>query len=100
MLFVQLAGGVILAFGIIALVDPTLITNMFSMIPGYQNLQYYINITQALLNNAILLTCIGSVVVVLSLLGCFAPCIGNKTTILASISFRSAPNFTRSPFSC
>lgn len=66
----QLCGGAVLAFGIIELVDPQLVVNLFNMIPGISNLQYYINITQALLNSAITLTVIGAIIVAMSVVGC------------------------------
>jgi hypothetical protein len=75
----------VLACGIIALTSPQIIVNLFELIPGYEYLQYYIDVTQAVLNNAILLTCIGGVIVVLSIIGCIGSIANNCFTLLASI---------------
>jgi hypothetical protein len=80
-----LCGGVVLSFGIIALANPTLIVNLFDMIPNIENLQYYVNITQALLNNAILLTCIGGVIVILTILGCLGATMRNNGILIIYI---------------
>ena len=85
----QLCGGAVLAFGIIALADPTLIVNLFSLIPNIDYLEYYVNITQALLNNAILLTCIGGVIVVVTITGCVGAICNNKC-IATLVSIRNS----------
>lgn len=68
------AGMGIMIFGIIALADPQLIVESFSFIPNYTELTYIIDVQQAILNNAILLTVFGSVIFVMCFLGLCGGC--------------------------
>jgi len=73
-----LCGAVVLSFGIIALVDPDLMITLLDWIPGFSDVQYLVDIAALVLNNAIILTVIGSVILLLSFLGGCGACKANK----------------------
>jgi len=65
-----LAGIVILALGITALVSPSTIVDLMSYIPAIKDLSLVVNLSGLSLGTAIYMTTAGSIVLVLSIIGC------------------------------
>jgi len=81
-----LCGIAVLVFGIVTLSSPTTIIDALSFIPGYENLDYIVDVQQAVLNGGIMMTVIGSVLVVLCLFGLVASCSSGKCLLGIYIS--------------
>lgn len=64
----------VMIFGIITLSSPTTVVNALSFIPGYENLNYVVDVQQAVLNGGILMTVVGSVITLMCLFGLAASC--------------------------
>ena len=73
-----LAGAAVMSFGIILLVSPSIIENIFNSLTGYQNINYIIDLNSALSASGILLTVVGSVIMCISLIGLFTCCCGGS----------------------
>jgi hypothetical protein len=65
-----LAGIVIMALGITALVSPSTIVDLMSFIPAIKDLSLVVNLSGMSLGTAIYMTTAGSLVLVLSIIGC------------------------------
>lgn len=70
----MLCGLAVMIFGIITLASPSTVINALSFIPGYQNVNYIIDVQQAVLNSGILMTVIGAVTFVVCIFGLIASC--------------------------
>jgi len=69
-----LCGLAVMIFGIVTLSSPTTIINALYFIPGYENINYIIDVQQAVVNGGIVMTVVGSVLVVLCIFGLIASC--------------------------
>jgi len=64
----------VLIVGIIILASPSTVINALYFIPGYENLNYIIDVQQAVLNGGIVMTVVGAVLLVICLFGLVASC--------------------------
>jgi len=79
----------VMIVGIITLADPELIVSGVNLIPGFTNLNYIINIQQALVSSGIVLTVIGSVIFGMCFIGLVGGCTGGRILVFLYISFVS-----------
>lgn len=66
----QLSGIAVLTVGGIALGSPSTIVNTFYYVPGIDQLEYIVNIQGIAVGPGIYMTCLGSLVIILSFMGC------------------------------
>jgi hypothetical protein len=71
-----LVGAAVMSFGIVVLANPTLAIHGLSLIPGFDSLNYIINVQQMLLSGGVVLTIVGIVVLVISFIGLLGNCYG------------------------
>lgn len=69
-----LCGIAVLVFGIVTLSSPTTVIDALSFIPGYESLNYIVDVQVAVLSGGIVMTVVGSVLVVLCVFGLVACC--------------------------
>jgi hypothetical protein len=78
-------GIAVLVFGILTLSSPSTIIDALSFIPGYQSINYIIDIQQAVINGGIVMTVVGSVLVVICIFGIIASCTSSTCFIATYI---------------
>jgi hypothetical protein len=69
-----IVGTLVMVFGILLLTDPSAIQSALMRSTGYANLNYIINLQQAMVNNGILLTVVGGVIFLISFIGIVGTC--------------------------
>jgi len=78
-----LCGIAIMVFGIVTLSSPTTVIDALSYIPGYENFNYIIDVPEAVLSGGIVMTVLGSVLVVICVFGIAASC-SSKNCLLGT----------------
>jgi hypothetical protein len=73
-----LCGIAVLVFGIVTLSSPSTVIGFLDWIPGYLQINYIIDVQQAVINGGIVMTVIGSVLVVLCVFGLVTSCTSSK----------------------
>jgi len=75
----------VLIFGIITLSSPNTTVNVLNSIPGFQNINYVIDVEQAILNSAVLLIVVGAIIIVICITGIVSSCTRRKWLIITYI---------------
>jgi len=81
-----LCGIAVLVFGIVTLSSPSTVINALYFIPGYENINYIIDVQQAVLNGGIVMTVVGSVLVVVCVFGLVASCTSSSCLMATYIA--------------
>jgi len=79
----------VMIVGIITLANPEIIISGVNLIPGFTDLNYLINMQQALVSSGIVLTVIGSVIFGMCFIGLVGGCTGRKVLVFLYIGFVS-----------
>jgi len=82
-----LVGAAVMSFGIVLLANPGLMETALNNVSGYKDINYVIDLNQALSASGILLTVVGSVIMCISLIGLFTCCCGGTCLYIIYAAF-------------